>query len=196
MNKLGLELWKIPAIITLLQVMMVISPSTAKDQFAANNVPHGLENAEYYIQERMLVKPGKEDWFIDYFRTKVVPVLAMTEGYMGTVFSTTIPKNAEDFGPVLPLGPPEKPFLPHLGIKLNGTQTDTQINFDSMLRGTYNFQVYHYFRDEKSLQSLLPEFGPNWKKRYGEDSDPWDTLATEYFSNLENHWDTVYRIVK
>ncbi|RME66331.1 MAG: hypothetical protein D6782_04550 [Alphaproteobacteria bacterium] len=59
-----------------------------------------------------------------------------------------------------------------------------------------NFQVYHYFRDAPSLARLLQDFDRNWKRVHGPQSDAWAVLAEEYFSHLENHWDTVYRIVK
>ena len=46
----------------------------------------------------------------------------------------TDPAGETDFGEILPMGPPSKVFLGHGGIHLNGVQTDTQINFDAMLK--------------------------------------------------------------
>ena len=168
----------------------------ASGQAAGQAAPAPWADAEYYIHERMKVKDDKLDWFVAYYRDEVLPILALTDGYLGTVFSTTLPKADEDFGPVLPLGPPEETFLPHYGIKLEGTVTNTQIHFDALLRGTFNFQVYHYFRDAEALNRLLPEFEPNWEKVHGAGPGAWKTLEDAYFTHLENHWDTVYRIVR
>lgn len=165
-------------------------------QAAAQSTPAG---ASYYVEEKMLVKPGQEAWFVDYWKTKVLPVFASMDGYMGYTISTTIPDpalpdGAEDFGEILPLGPPDEVFISHGGLQLRGVVTNTMIHFDSLLRGTYNFKVIHYWRDAESLQGLVPQFGPIWTKIHG-DKDPWKTLETDYFVNLENHWDTVYRVV-
>ncbi|RME67112.1 MAG: hypothetical protein D6782_03155, partial [Alphaproteobacteria bacterium] len=111
---------------------------------AADQAPSpDIGAAEYYIHERMLVKPDKLDWFADYYRRNVLPVLALADGYLGTVISTTLPLANEDFGPVLPLGPPAETFLPHDGIKLRDTLTNTQIHFDSLLRGTFRVRTHN-----------------------------------------------------
>lgn len=173
--------------------------------FAALAVPVAAQEqgefggAAYYVEEKMLVKDGKEDWFVDYWKTRVLPVFAAMDGYMGYTISTTqsdpeLTEEEEDFGPLLPLGPPDEVFIEHGGLQLRGTVTNTMIHFDSLLRGTYNFKVTHYWRDAKSLQGLVPQFGPVWTELHG-DEDPWKTLETDYFSNLENHWDTVFRVV-
>lgn len=170
--------------------------------FAAAGSAHAetaMPDAGYYVEEKMLVKEGKEEWFVDYWLTKVLPVFAAMPGYMGYTISTTAgdPKLAaeeENFGPLLPLGPPDQVFIEHGGIQLRGTTTNTMIHFDSLLRGTYNFKVVHYWKDAESLRGLLPLFGPNWTRLNG-DQDPWGTLEKDYFSNLENHWDTVFRVV-
>lgn len=158
-----------------------------------------IPRAGYYVEEKMLVKEGKEAWFVDYWQTKILPVFAQMPGYMGYKISTTTGDPAaapgdEDFGPLLPLGPPDQVFIEHGGIQLRGVTTNTMIHFDSLLRGTYNFKVVHYWKDAESLRGLLPLFGPTWTRLNG-DADPWGTLEKEYFANLENHWDTVFRIV-
>lgn len=162
----------------------------------AQQVPEG---AHYYVEEKMLVKPGKEAWFASYWTSKVLPVFASMPGYLGYHISTVqndaaLKPEEEDFGSLLPLGPPDEVFIEHGGLQLRGTVTNTMIHFDSLLRGTFNFKVIHYWKDAESLRGLLPLFGPNWKKIHG-DEDPWKELETQYFVNLENHWDTVYRIV-
>jgi hypothetical protein len=159
-----------------------------------------VHGASYIVEEKMLVKEGKEDWFVEYWKSTVLPVFAAMDGYMGYQINTTMPDpeltpEEENFGEVLPLGPPDRTFIPHGGIQLNGTVTNTMVHFGSMLRGTYNFTVVHYWRDAESLRGLLPQFGPKWKEVHGK-GDPWKVLETEYFVNLENHWDTVYRIVE
>jgi hypothetical protein len=158
-----------------------------------------VAGAGYYVEEKMLVKAGKEQFFVDYWLTKVLPVFAAMPGYMGYTISTTHgdPQAAagdENFGPLLPLGPPDEVFIEHGGIQLRGVTTNTMIHFDSLLRGTYNFKVVHYWKDAASLRGLLPLFGPNWTRING-DTDPWGTLERDYFANLENHWDTVFRVV-
>lgn len=172
---------------------LILSNTAAQAQSA-------VPGAGYYVEEKMLVKEGKEDWFVNYWLTKVLPVFAAMPGYMGYTISTTTgdPKAAaedENFGPLLPLGPPDQVFIEHGGIQLRGTTTNTMIHFDSLLRGTYNFKVVHYWKDAQSLRGLLPLFGPNWTRLNG-DADPWGTLEKDYFANLENHWDTVFRIVE
>lgn len=158
-----------------------------------------IPEASYYVEEKMLVQEGKEEWFVEYWKSKVLPVFSEMDGYLGYTISTSIPDpeltpEEEDFGTLLPLGPPDEVFISHGGLQLKGTVTNTMIHFDSLLRGTYNFKVVHYWRDAKSLQGLVPQFGPIWTRIHG-DEDPWKTLETDYFSNLENHWDTVYRVV-
>lgn len=160
--------------IACVSLALVVAVGTAQAQSA-------VPGAGYYVEEKMLVKDGKGEWFFTYWQTKVLPVFAAMPGYMGYTISTTIadPKLAageENFGPLLPLGPPDDVFIEHGGIQLRGTTTNTMIHFDSLLRG------------------LLPLFGPNWTRLNG-DADPWGTLEKDYFSNLENHWDTVYRVV-
>jgi len=171
---------------------LIVATGSAKAQSA-------VPGAGYYVEEKMLVKEGKEEWFVNYWQTKVLPVFAAMPGYMGYTISTTVgdPKldaEEENFGPLLPLGPPDQVFIEHGGIQLRGTTTNTMIHFDSLLRGTYNFKVVHYWKDAESLRGLLPLFGPNWTRING-DADPWGTLEKDYFSNLENHWDTVFRVV-
>lgn len=177
-----------------LAVMAVLFSLTTASQ--AQQVPEG---ARYYVEEKMLVKPGKEEWFVGYWTSTVLPVFASMPGYLGYHISTVqndaaLSAEEEDFGSLLPLGPPDEVFIEHGGLQLRGTVTNTMIHFDSLLRGTFNFKVIHYWKDAKSLRGLLPLFGPNWVKIHG-DEDPWKVLETQYFVNLENHWDTVYRIV-
>ncbi|NNM01538.1 MAG: hypothetical protein HKO62_12365 [Gammaproteobacteria bacterium] len=155
---------------------------------------------DYYVVERMLVKPGKEAWFETYWKETLLPVFEKIDGFEGGFMATVIPagglKPADyDFGPLLPLGPPDQAFLPHGGIQLNGVQTDVQINFDSVMRGTYNYKVIHFWRDAKSLQALVPQFANAWKEVHGDD-DAWGILTRDYFSNLENHWDLVFRVIR
>ena len=157
-----------------------------------------MTGAQYYVEEKMLVMPGKHEWFEGFWKSKVLPVFSEMDGYMGYHISTIYPdpelKREEwDFGELLPLGPPDEVFIPHGGLQLKGTVTNTMIHFDSLLRGTYNYKVIHYWRDAKSLRGLVPQFGPIWTRVHGDD-DPWKLLETDYFVNLENHWDTVYRI--
>ncbi len=157
------------------------------------------ESAGYYVEEKMLVKPGKEDWFIEYWKSKVLPVFEDMPGYMGHTISTSnadpdLSEGEENFGALLPLGPPDEVFIEHGGLQLRGTTTNTMIHFDSLLRGTYNFKVVHYWKDAESLRGLLPLFGPTWTRING-GKDPWGTLERDYFTNLENHWDTVFRVV-
>lgn len=157
-----------------------------------------IVDAEYYVIERMLVKEGKDAWFEDYWTNRVLPVFQKMPGFAGGFIATVNPDpelspEEYDFGPLLPLGPPEKAFLPHGGIHLNGVVTDTQINFDSVMRGTYDYTVIHFWEDAKSLRNLVPEFATAWAKVHGE-GDAWKTLTEEYFANLENHWDLVMRV--
>ena len=155
--------------------------------------------SEYVVVERMLVKEEQKEWFEIFWKNKILPVFEKYDGFQGAfMLANDAPEGASpdetDFGPLLPLGPPEKTFLPHGGIHLNGVQTDTQINFDSVLRGTYNYQVIHFWRDSTSLKSLVPELGNAWKEVHGEE-DPWVILTKDYFTKLENHWDIVYRVI-
>ena len=178
--------------VALLGIALALATGSAQAQSA-------MPEAGYYVEEKMLVKDGKEEWFVNYWQTKVLPVFAAMPGYMGYTISTTTGDPAagegdENFGPLLPLGPPDEVFIEHGGIQLRGTTTNTMIHFDSLLRGTYNFKVVHYWKDAESLRGLLPLFGPTWTRLNG-DADPWGTLEKDYFSNLENHWDTVFRVV-
>ncbi len=155
---------------------------------------------DYYVVERMLVKAGKEAWFEQYWKETLLPVFEKIDGFEGGFMATVIPasglKPADyDFGPLLPLGPPDKAFLPHGGIQLNGVQTDIQINFDSVMRGTYNYKVIHFWRDAEALKNLVPQFAEAWKAVHG-DGDAWGILTRDYFSNLENHWDLVFRVIR
>ncbi len=155
---------------------------------------------EYYVVERMLVKPGQEAWFEAFWKDTLLPVFEQIEGFEGGFISTVRPDPAlaeadYDFGPLLPLGPPDKAFLPHGGIQLNGVVTDTQINFDSVMRGTYNYKVVHFWKDAAALQNLVPGFEAAWRKVHGE-GNAWEILRDTYFVKLENHWDLVYRVIR
>ena len=179
-------------IVTLIVPVFAITASLATAQTSPG--------ASYYVEEKMLVKEGSGEWFVEYWLTKVLPVFAALDGYLGYTIATTIGDPAltaeqEDFGPILPLGPPDETFIEHGGLQLRGTVTNTMIHFDSLLRGTYNFKVTHYWADAHSLQGLVPQFGPIWTELHG-DENPCKILETEYFFNLENHWDTVYRVVE
>jgi hypothetical protein len=158
-------------------------------------------DADYYVIERWHVEEGKEAWFEDYWPTTILPVFEQIPGFQGAVLSTTRPDPTlkpedYDFGPIVPLGPPEKAFLPHVGVQLNGVVTNTQINFESVLRGTYNFTVVQFWKDAEALRGVVPGFEKAWKRVYGEDSDPWKTLEKDLFSNIENHWDIAKRIIR
>ena len=168
--------------------------------FADSKIPYPLIKAEYIVVEKMLVKPGQEAWFEKYWSATLLPAFEKIDGFMGAyMLANDAAKGSAagetDFGPLLPMGPPEKTFLPHGGLHLNNIQTDTQINFDAMLRGTYNYQVVHFWRDSASLKNLVPGFADGWKKAHG-DGDAWSILTTDYFTKLENHWDLVYRVVQ
>ena len=80
--------------------------------------------------------------------------------YAGKYCAANGPRRRDRFGEILPMGPPSKVFLGHGGIHLNGVQTDTQINFDAMLKGTYNYQVVHFWRDSEALKGLVPAWQP------------------------------------
>lgn len=157
-------------------------------------------DAGYYVIERWHVTEGKETWFEEYWVTILLPVFEQIPGFKGAVLSTTRPDPSlkpedYDFGPIVPLGPPEKAFLPHVGVQLNGVVTDTQINFESVLRGTYNYTVIQYWKDAEAVRGVVPGFEKAWRMVYGEDADPWDTLETDFFLNIENHWDIAMRII-
>ncbi len=157
-------------------------------------------NGKYVVIEKMLVKQGHEEWFEDYWSKTLLPVFAKIDGFEGGyMLASSSDKNAAisetDFGEILPFGPPDKVFLEHGGIHLNNVLTNTQINFDSMLRGTYNYQVIHFWRDSKSLKGLVPGLADGWSKVHGE-GDPWVILTAEYFPKLENHWDIVFRVIR
>ena len=166
---------------------------------AEDRIPFPAVKSEYVVFERMLVKEEHKEWFEDFWTNTILPVFEQYDGFEGAfMLVNSPPKGADasetDFGPLLPLGPPDKTFLPHGGIHLNGVQTDVQINFDSVLRGTYNYQVIHFWKDSDSLKSLVPELGEAWKKVHG-NTDPWVILTKDYFTKLENHWDLVYRVI-
>tara|TARA_B100001059_G_scaffold79526_1_gene77382 strand:+ start:7720 stop:8283 length:564 start_codon:yes stop_codon:yes gene_type:complete len=157
-------------------------------------------DGKYVVIERMLVKEGYEQWFEDYWKNMVLPVFAEIDGFEGGYMLAnsalpTDPVGETDFGEILPMGPPANVFLDHGGIHLNGVQTDTQINFDAMLRGTYNYQVVHFWRNSDALKGLVPGLAAGWQTVHGE-GDPWAILTEDYFPNLENHWDIVYRVVQ
>ena len=190
-----MNLTKIPVLF--LFSFLIVLNSTA---IADSKLPYPIIKADYIVVERMLVKPGKEAWFEDYWANTLLPVFEKIDGFAGAyMLANTPPEGADadetDFGPLLPLGPPDKTFLPHGGIHLNNVQTDTQINFDAVLRGTYNYQVIHFWRDSDSLKQLVPGFAAGWQKAHG-DGDAWQILTDDYFTNLENHWDLVYRLVQ
>jgi hypothetical protein len=182
---------------TLLSFILLCTPLTFVK--AQENISFPALKAEYVVVERMLVKEGQKEWFEVFWKDTILPVFAKYDGFQGAFMLANNPPDGAkpdetDFGDLLPLGPPEKAFLPHGGIHLNNIQTDTQINFDSVLRGTYNYQVIHFWRDSESLKSLVPELENAWKKVHGE-GDPWVILTKDYFTKLENHWDIVYRVV-
>lgn len=165
---------------------------------AESKLPYPIIDADYVVVERMLVKPGKEAWFEKYWAEILLPAFENIEGFSGAIMLSNeapagSPPEDTDFGPLLPLGPPDKTFLPHGGIHLNNVKTDTQINFDAVLRGTYNYQVIHFWKDSASLKNLVPGFAAGWKSAHG-DGDAWQILTDDYFTNLENHWDLVYRL--
>ena len=176
--------------------LMLVSPASLAEDKPAYPVVDG----KYVVIERMLVKAGYEQWFEDYWRNTVLPVFAEIDGFEGgyMLANTALPTDPvgeTDFGEILPMGPPSKVFLGHGGIHLNGVQTDTQINFDAMLKGTYNYQVVHFWRDSEALKGLVPGLAAGWQAVHGE-GDPWAILTEDYFPNLENHWDIVYRVVQ
>lgn len=157
-------------------------------------------DAGYYVIERWHVTEGEEAWFEDYWVRILLPVFEQIPGFKGAVLSTMRPDPSlkpedYDFGTIVPLGPPEKAFLPHVGVQLNGVVTDTQINFESVLRGTYNYTVTQYWEDAEAVRGVVPGFEKAWKAVYGEEADPWDTLETDFFLNIENHWDFAMRII-
>ena len=160
--------------------------------------PFPMVDAEYYVVEKMLVKPEKLEWFVGFWRNTMLPVFEQIDGWRGGYVSTVLPPTGEappDFPALLPFGPPDTAFLPHDGLQLNGVVTNTQIHFEALLRGTYNFVVVHYWRDAEALENLLPAFTPAWNKVHP-GQQAWRVLEEEYFTNLENHWDTAYRIVR
>ena len=89
--------------------------------------------------------------------------MAGAGGYVSTVLPAT-GEAPPDFPALLPFGPPDTAFLPHDGLQLNGVVTNTQIHFEALLGGTYNFVVVHYWRDAEALENLLPAFTPAWNK--------------------------------
>ncbi len=178
-------------------LLIGLLPATVQ---AEGKLSYPVIKAEYIVVERMLVKPGKEEWFEKYWSETLLPVFENIDGFAGAFMLTNSAPEGSDpeetnFGPLLPLGPPDKTFLPHGGIHLNNVQTDTQINFDSVLRGTYNYQVIHFWRDAAALKNLVPGFAAGWRKAHG-DGDAWQILTRGYFTNLENHWDLVYRVIQ
>lgn len=182
-------------------VALCIVGATAPSFAEETNEAERFIEADYYVIERMLVKKGNEAWFEDYWTRMVLPVFKQLPGFLGAVISTTEPDPTlqpedYDFSPLVPLGPPAKAFLPHGGIHLNGVVTNTQINFESVMRGTYNYTVIHYWKDAKSLRNLVPGFEGAWKAVHGQDTNPWGTLEKDYFSKLENHWDLAMRVVR
>jgi hypothetical protein len=183
------------SLLSFLFISFIIAPVSAD-----NTMPYPIIKAEYIVVERMLVKPGQEAWFEQYWSKNLLPVFEKIDGFMGAyMLANTAPtgsaEDETDFGPLLPLGPPDKTFLPHGGIHLNNVKTDTQINFDAVLKGTYNYHVVHFWRDSKSLKNLVPGFAEGWKKAHGK-GDAWQILTDDYFTQLENHWDLVYRVVQ
>lgn len=166
-----------------------------------------VKKPRFVIEEYHLVKPGKEQEVINWYLTKLEPVLKTYPGYLGMeILSTQSDGSVKDPEISRLIGLPDKVILPHLGIMIDGeVRTDKQINLHAMLRGQYNLMYRHYLADEDSFKKLMegheragegsnPESLPGrWKKMYG--TELWDTMAKEYFVNLDNHYDVVYRFV-
>jgi hypothetical protein len=181
-------------------LLMAAPPVAAQAQ---PEPPHLFVRApKFVIEEYQLVKPGKEQEIIDYYRRKVEPVLKTYPGYLGMSVVTADPSGiVKDPEIAKYVGLPHQPILPHLGVMMDGAvRTDRQINFHSMLRGAYTIVFHHYIADEATLKSIMQghdvpggdasSFPARWRQRYG--NDVWDTLAKEYFVNLVNHYDVIY----
>ena len=116
---------------------------------AKDIMPFPAIKSEYVVFERMLVKEEHKEWFEDFWTNTILPVFEQYEGFEGAfMLVNSPPKGADasetDFGPLLPLGPPDKTFLPHGGIHLNGVQTDVQINLKGDLAKPDNpdFEIF------------------------------------------------------
>lgn len=157
-----------------------------------------VPEADYYVEKKVLVKPGQEGWCVDYWQTKV-PAFAALPGYIGYIISITfsdpeLGAEQRNSGPLPPLDPPNEVFTEHGRIELGGTTTNTMVHFDALLRGTCDNKIVQCRRDSVSPRGLLPLLGAN-SIRHNSDADAWGTLEKEYLSNIENHWGTRYRMM-
>lgn len=156
---------------------------------------------KYYIEEYLLVRPEKIDWFIDYYDKKVVPVLRNCPGYKGWMISSyrpepgksfDKPKDGEENAAWHSLGPPDDIFVDHAGSRYNERErTNSTVHFHAMMKPTYNLIMHHYFADYESLTDLNNCLNNGWRKMYGKSA--WDDLAENYFIHVRNHSDTIYR---
>jgi hypothetical protein len=190
-------------IVTTALAMGLVAQAVAKPE--AKSSPPQLPQLsstppQYYIEEYLLVRPEKVDWFIDYYEKKVVPVLQTCPGYLGWMISSYRPEPGKSFDKPEDeenaawhsLGPPDSIFVDHAGGRYNEKErTNSTIHFHAMMKPTYNLIMHHYFRDYDGVKDLNSCFTDGWKKLYG--TVAWDDLADNYFIHVQNHSDTVYR---
>lgn len=184
--------------------------TSAHAQPAAEAAPKSklyVRKPRFVIEEYHLVKPGKEEEVIAWYLKNIVPVLQTYPGYIGMeVLSNSSDASVKDPEIAKLIGLPKTDILPHLGIMMDGQiRTDRSINFHSVLQNQFTLMYRHYLSDEASFKALMEghetrgdglsseSLPAKWRKIHG--TDLWDTMAKEYFVDIDNHWDIVYRFV-
>lgn len=157
----------------------------------------------FVIEEYHLVLEGQRSRVIDYYRSRVLPVLRSYPGYMGwSVLDPKPPATAFRSAAVAAaVGIPAEPIQPHEGVVLDGVvRTDRQLVFHTSLNGAFNLIFQHHITDEETFLALIghTEAGAaisnslsnRWMEFYG--TDIWEEMARDYFIHMKNHYDVVY----
>lgn len=177
-----------------------ISATGAHTAVANDNLPVTASKPKYYIEEYILLRPEKIDWFIEYYEAKIVPVIRNCPGYAGWSISSYRPEgtkgldqpDGEENAAWSVLGPPDDIFIDHAGARYDEKyRTNSSVNLHSLLKPAFNLLMQHYFYEFEDVANLNNCFTQKWEEMYGVDA--WDDLADNYFTHVRNHWDTVYR---
>ena len=182
-------------IVTCVILLMFLNPATFIIAEEMDFTPHAPN--KYDVEEYWHVKDGKIDEFVTYYRETVYPYLTRLEGYRGWTVKTPIPEKGSDgkFG-WLELGAPDTLFPVHPGIRMDSTiRTDRSVHLHALLKNHYNLIVIHHLASDEALETFIPELEVMWAEDH-DGNNMWDDLSETFFSQIINHWDTIYRVTE
>lgn len=152
---------------------------------------------KYDVEEYWLIKDGKVDEFVDYYRETVYPYNSRVQGYRGWTVKTPLPEKGSDgkFG-WLQLGAPDTLFPKHPGIRMDSTiRTDRSVHLHALLKDYYNLIIVHHLADDEAVEKFVPALEKMWAEDHN-GNDMWEDLANTFFTRVINHWDTIYRVTE